>query len=116
MSRRPSAQTVALRDQIVATLRDRGAPITTDQVVMLAHPVDACTSESGSCVYIWRYQHPCHGYCWKTRIYNSLRALERKGVVTCHRSPEMLAVSWSAAGEPTDAEMNTLIDAMESAL
>lgn len=109
------AITIALRDQIVATLRDRGTPISTDQVVALAHPVGQCTSESGSCVYIYRDRHPCPGHCWKTRIYNSLRALERKGIVTCHRPPETYSVFWSATAEPSDAEMNSIIDAMEIA-
>jgi len=111
----PRPQTVALRDQIIATLRDRGAPISTDQVVLLAHPVDQCTSQSGSCVYMYRDREPCPGHCWKTRIYNSLRALERKGIVACHRSPDAYAVFWSATTEPSDAEMNAIINAMEDA-
>lgn len=113
MGRRPQPSTVALRDQIVATLRDRGAPITTDQVVALAHPFGQCTSSTGDCVFMYRDHEPCPGHCWKTRIYNSLRALERNGVVTCHRSPEMYAVSWATPSEPTDAAMNALLDALE---
>jgi hypothetical protein len=101
------AVTVVLREQIIATLRDRPAPITTDQVVVLAHPVGLCTSDTGECVSIYRPR--CLGHCWKTRIYNSLRALERKGLVVCHRTPGHYAVAWSARPEPTDAEMNALL-------
>lgn len=115
MGRKPRPQTVALRDQIVATLRDQGAPISTDQVVTLAHPMGQCTSDSGECVYMYRDRRPCPGHCWKQRIYNSLRALDRKGLVTCHRPPDTYAVYWSATADPTDAEMNALLDAMESA-
>lgn len=116
MGRTPTAQTVALRDQIVATLRDRAAPITTGQVVALARPVGQCTSSRnfGECVYIWRDHHPCQGHCWKTRIYNSLRALERRGIVICHRPPDMYSVLWSAAADPTDAEMNKVLDSLEA--
>lgn len=117
MGRRPTAATVALRDQILAVLRDRGAPITTDQVVTLAHPT-FCTSADKQCVYLAspmnRGRGPCPGHCWKQRIYNSLRALERKGVVTCHRPRDMYSVFWSATGEPTDEQMNAILDAMET--
>ena len=110
---RPSAQTVALREHIITALRGCGSPITTDQVVALAHPSDQCTSSTGECVYMHRDREPCPGHCWKPRIYNSLRALERKQVVLCHRPRESYAVFWSAATDPTDGEMNAILDALE---
>ncbi|MCG7592421.1 hypothetical protein [Mycobacterium sp. PSTR-4-N] len=116
MGRRPTAVTTALRDQIVATLRDRPTPITTDQVVALAHP-SFCVHDGGQCTYLNspmnRGRATCPGHCWKQRIYNSLRALQRAGVVTCHRPRDTYSVYWSAASEPTDAEMNAILAALE---
>ena len=48
-------------------------------------------------------------------MYTSLRALQRQEVVICTRPAGSYAAFWSAAPEPTDAQMNALLAATELA-
>lgn len=49
------------------------------------------------------------------QLYNDLRAMERRGLVTRIRRPDYRDVFWNPRGELTDAEANHLIDSMDDA-
>lgn len=104
------ASTVALRAQIVSTLSERAVPLSTDELLKLVHPGMCATG--GRCPYLRRYEPPCPGHCWKPRLYTSLRALERRQVVMCTRPAGSYAVFWSAAPDPTDEQMDELLEAL----
>lgn len=92
---RPSARTVAIRDQILAALRTEWPlPISTRRVCELlgAH----------------RYSQTGH------RIYPQLCALDRLGLVErIHPDTGCRDVFWRFLGDPTDADLNAVIDAID---
>jgi hypothetical protein len=93
---RPGPRTVALRDQILAALRTEWPlPISTRRV----------------CELLGAHRYDETGY----RVYPQLRALARLGLVECVRldRSEFRDVFWRSA-EPTDAELNALINATEA--
>jgi hypothetical protein len=93
---RPSARTVAIRDQILAALRTEWPlPITTRRV----------------CELLGAHRYDETGY----RVYPQLCALDRLGVVEriC-RGAEYRDVFWRFVGDPTEADLNAAVDAVES--
>ena len=93
---RPSARTVAIRDQILAALRaEWPLPVSTRRV----------------CELLGARRYDETGY----RIYPQLCALDRLGVVErIRRGAECRDVFWRFCGDPTDAELNAAVDAMDS--
>lgn len=93
---RPSARTVALRDQIVAALRTEWPlPISTRRV----------------CELLGAHRYDETGY----RIYPQLCALDRMGVIErIRRDAECRDVFWRFLGDPTDADLNAAVEAVES--
>ncbi|QFS94622.1 hypothetical protein FIV07_28005 (plasmid) [Mycobacterium sp. THAF192] len=92
---RPSARTVALRDQIVAALRTEW-------------PLPVSTRHLCELLGARRYDET--GY----RVYPQLCALARLGVVErIRREPECRDVFWRFQGDPTDADLNAVVDALE---
>lgn len=93
---RPSTRTVALRDQIVAALRaEWPLPVSTRHV----------------CEMLGAHRYDETGY----RVYPQLCALERLGVVERIRGEaDCRDVFWRFLGDPTEAELNAAVDAMES--
>lgn len=90
---RPSARSVALRDQILAALRTQW-------------PLPTSTRHICELLGAQRYDET--GY----RIYPQLCALDRLGVVERIRGDaECRDVFWRFAGDPTDVEMNAAVDA-----
>lgn len=92
---RPSARTVAIRDQILAALRTEWPlPVSTRRV----------------CELLGARRYDETGY----RIYPQLCALDRLGVVErIRRGAECRDVFWRFCGDPTDAELNAAVDAMD---
>lgn len=90
---RPSARTVAMRDQILAALQTEWPlPVSTRRVceLMGAHRYD----ETGC------------------RIYPQLCALDRLGVVErIRRDNDCRDVFWRFLGDPTDTDLNVAVDA-----
>lgn len=93
---RPSAQTVALRHQIVTALRAEGStPASTRRV----------------CELLGARRYDETGY----RIYPQLCALDRLGVVERVRPDgDCQEVFWRFRGDPTDAEMDAAVDLDET--
>lgn len=93
---RPGARTVAIRDQILAALRAQWpSPISTRRVCELLHAT--------------RYDET------GLRIYPQLCALDRMGLVErIRREPDCRDVFWRFLGDPTDDDLNAVVDAMES--
>lgn len=93
---RPSARTVAIRDQILAALRTEWPlPISTRRV----------------CELLGAHRYSETGY----RIYPQLCALDRMGLVErIRRDAGCRDVYWRFLGDPTDAELNAVVDAMDS--
>ncbi len=92
---RPSARTVAIRDQILAALRTEWPlPVSTRRV----------------CELLGARRYDETGY----RIYPQLCALDRLGVVErIRRGAECRDVFWRFCGDPTDAELSAAVDAMD---
>lgn len=92
---RPSARTVAVRDQILAALRTEWPlPVSTRRV----------------CELLGARRYDETGY----RIYPQLCALDRLGVVERIRcGAECRDVFWRFSGDPTDAELSAAVDAMD---
>lgn len=92
---RPSARTVAIRDQILAALRaEWPLPISTRRV----------------CELLGAHRYDETGY----RIYPQLCALDRLGLVErIRRGPDCRDVFWRFLGDPTDADFNAAVDAVE---
>ncbi len=90
---RPSARTVAMRDQILAALRaEWPLPISTRRV----------------CELMGAHRYDQTGY----RIYPQLCALDRLGVVErIRRDDDCRDVFWRFLGDPTDADLSTAVDA-----
>lgn len=93
---RPTARTVALRDQILAALRaEWPLPISTRRV----------------CELLGAHRYDETGY----RVYPQLCALDRMGVVErIRRGAECRDVFWRFLGDPTDADLNAAVEAVES--
>lgn len=93
---RPSARTVAIRDQILAALRTEWPlPISTRRV----------------CELLGAHRYSETGY----RIYAQLCALDRLGIVErIRRDAGCRDVFWRFLGDPTDADLNAVIDAIDS--
>lgn len=93
---RPSARTVAIRDQILAALRTEWPlPISTRRV----------------CELLGAHRYSETGY----RIYPQLCALDRLGLVErLRRDAGCRDVFWRFLGDPTDAELNAVVDAIDS--
>jgi hypothetical protein len=95
---RPSARTIAIRDQILAALRTEWPlPISTRGVCEL---LGASRYDETGC-----------------RIYLQLCALDRMGLIErIHREADCREVFWRSLGDPTDADLNAAVDAMESSV
>ncbi len=93
---RPSARTVALRDQILAALRvEWPLPVSTRHL----------------CELLGAHRYDETGY----RVYPQLCALDRMGVVErIRRGSECRDVFWRFLGDPTDVGLNAVIDAIDS--
>ncbi len=93
---RPSARTVAIRDQILAALRTEWPlPISTRRV----------------CELLGAHRYSQTGY----RIYPQLCALDRLGLVErIRRDAGCRDVFWRFLGDPTDADLNAVVDAIDS--
>ncbi|MEN4476598.1 hypothetical protein [Mycolicibacterium cosmeticum] len=93
---RPSARTVAIRDQILAALRTEWPlPISTRRV----------------CELLGAHRYSQTGY----RIYPQLCALDRLGLVErIRRDAGCRDVFWRFLGDPTDADLNAVVDATDS--
>lgn len=91
---RPSARTVAMRDQILAALRTEWPlPVSTRRV----------------CELLGAHRYDETGY----RVYPQLCALDRLGIVErIRRDPDCRDVFWRFLGDPTDAELNAAVDAI----
>lgn len=89
---RPSARTVAMRDQILAALRTEWPlPVSTRRV----------------CELLGAHRYDETGY----RAYPQLCALDRLGVVeSIRRDPDCRDVFWRFLGDPTDADLNAAVD------
>lgn len=89
---RPSARTVALRDQIVAALRGEWPlPVSTRRV----------------CELLGANRYDETGF----RVYPQLCALDRLGVVErIRRGVDCRDVFWRFVGDPTDADLNAIVD------
>jgi hypothetical protein len=92
---RPSARTVAIRDQILAALRTEWPlPISTRHV----------------CELLGAHRYDETGY----RVYPQLCALDRLGIVErVRRGADCRDVFWRFLGDPTDTEFNAAVDAVE---
>lgn len=90
---RPSARTVAMRDQILAALRTEWPlPVSTRQVCEL---LGANRYDQLGC-----------------RIYPQLCALDRSGLVErVRRDSDCRDVYWRFGGDPTDADLNAAVEA-----
>ncbi len=93
---RPSARTVAMRDQILAALRTEWPlPISTRRV----------------CELLGAHRYDETGY----RVYPQLCALDRLGLIErIRRDADCRDVFWRFLGEPTDADLNAAVDAVDS--
>ncbi|PBA23791.1 hypothetical protein CKJ66_26390 [Mycobacterium avium] len=94
---RPSARTVAIRDQILAALRTEWPlPISTRRV----------------CELLGAHRYSETGY----RIYAQMCALDRLGLVERIRRRDVVCrdVFWRFLGDPTDADLNAIVDAIDS--
>lgn len=93
---RPSARTVAMRDQILAALRTEWPlPISTRRV----------------CELLGARRYDETGY----RVYPQLCALDRLGVVERIRhDTDCRDVFWRFLGDPTAADLNAAVDAIDS--
>lgn len=93
---RPSARTVAIRDQVLAALRTEWPlPISTRRV----------------CELLGAHRYSETGY----RIYPQLCALDRLGLVErIRRAASCRDVFWRFLGDPTDTDLNAVIDAIDS--
>lgn len=93
---RPSARTVALRDQIVAALRGEWPlPVSTRRV----------------CELLGANRYDETGY----RVYPQLCALDRLGVVErIRRGADCRDVFWRFLGDPSDDDLNVVVDGMGS--
>lgn len=95
---RPSARTVALRDQILAALRTEW-------------PLPASTRHV--CELLGAHRYDETGY----RVYPQLCALDRLGIVEqIHRGSDCRDVFWRFLGDPTEADLNAAVDATDSPL
>ncbi|SHQ49021.1 Uncharacterised protein [Mycobacteroides abscessus subsp. massiliense] len=92
---RPSARTVAMRDQILAALRTEWPlPISTRRV----------------CEMLGAGRYDETGY----RVYPQLCALDRLGVIErIRRDPDCRDVFWRFLGDPTDADLSAVVDAID---
>ncbi|MCA2336858.1 hypothetical protein [Mycobacterium avium] len=91
---RPSARTVAIRDQILTALRTEWPlPISTRRV----------------CELLGAHRYSETGY----RIYAQMCALDRLGLVERIRRRDVVCrdVFWRFLGDPTDADLNAIVDA-----
>lgn len=93
---RPSARTIAIRDQILAALRTEWPlPISTRRV----------------CELLGAHRYSETGY----RIYAQMCALDRLGLVErIRRDVGCRDVFWRFLGDPTDADLNAVVDAIDS--
>ncbi len=93
---RPTARTVALRDRIVAALRaEWPLPVSTRRV----------------CELLGAHRYDETGY----RIYPQLCALDRMGVIErIRRDADCRDVFWRFLGDPSDADLNAAVEAVES--
>lgn len=86
MSARPHPKVQALRDALLAALRDADTPLTTHEVI-------ACLFEDGQ-------RAPYRHY---SLVYSNLRALDRLGLVTWRAWEEgTRATLWSAVAQPVE--------------
>ncbi|BBN50824.1 hypothetical protein [Mycobacterium avium] len=92
---RPSARTVAIRDQILAALRaEWPLPVSTRRI----------------CELLGAHRYDETGY----RVYPQLCALDRLGVVErIRRGAECRDVFWRFLGDPTDADLSAAVDATD---
>lgn len=93
---RPSARTVALRDQILAALSaEWPLPVSTRRV----------------CEMLGAHRYDETGY----RVYPQLCALDRLGLVErIRRGPDCRDVFWRFLGDPTEADFNAAVDVIEA--
>lgn len=123
MSRHPTPRTIAIRDQVLAILRDaHPAAVSTPEVLLaVANGGAACNSYQarrgdGGCWRGWG-QHPlarCMAYCWHGAVYPQLRALAALGFVEHVPEPQYRYVSWRyVQDDQSDAYFNKVLEGTE---
>lgn len=131
------ARTVALRDQLMAVLRDSRTPLSTPQLAAESGLPWWDVTFVGGCDITHAHVQRS-GYrlkeCGKGRwpgeqgdqyhtvavppspgqVYPHLRALEAKGLIQRVRIPDHRTMHWRRTADPTDDNMNKLLEALES--
>jgi hypothetical protein len=112
MSRKPMPYTVAIRDRILAILRDEAPlPISTPRIrELMANGGQSCASYmsvDGTCPETAGTD--CGGWCWLL-VYPNLRAMVELGLVEQVKVPNHRVVYWRYVEQETNAQFNAVLE------